>query len=160
MARAMTRLSGTATGVRTTVSVRGDRDGVSTSHYTFFKLGDITVRFTSSAPAVIGEGDQLVVAGKLRGRMLLAEAYLNRTATARGDAGLWANLAGTIFCFLLGGVGLGWALFWPLLFGGADIDTWLLVLLAVAGLVFCGFGTYSLRRWLHIRAAVKLIKSG
>lgn len=67
-------LRGTAVGVRHTVHVRGDREGITTSHHTLFKLGEMTVIFTSGSPPIISEGDQLVVAGRLRGRVLLADA--------------------------------------------------------------------------------------
>jgi hypothetical protein len=104
------------------------------------------------------EGDQLVVAGRLRGRLLLAEAYLNRTVLVRGDAGRWTNLAGATFCFLLGAAGLGWALLWPLVMDASEVEVWGQVLCAGLGLLFCGLGSYCLWRWLHIRAAVRLVK--
>jgi hypothetical protein len=69
-------ISGIAAGVRYTVHVSGDKDGVSTSHHTIFKVGDITVLFTSAAPALISDGDRLVLAGQRKGaRMLLAGGY-------------------------------------------------------------------------------------
>lgn len=153
-------LKGTAAGVRYTVHVSGDREGVSTRHHTHFKLGQMTVVFTSGSPPVISEGDQLVVAGKLKGRVLLADAYLNRTALIRGDAGLWTYLLSTFLCFILGAAALGRALVWPLIFGGSNVDEWLWVVLVAGGAFFSAFGFYCLYRWLHIRGAVRLVRRG
>lgn len=81
----------------------------------------MTVIFDSGAPPLISEGDHLVVAGRLRGRVLLADAYLNQTALVRGDSGRLTNLAATIFSVPLGAVGLALGLSWPLLVG-SDMD--------------------------------------
>ena len=95
-------LKGMAAGVRYTVHVSGDRDGVSTKHQAIFKVGETTVTFASGTLPVISEGDRLVVAGRMRGRVLLAEAYRNDTAGVRGDTGLWLNFAGMVFGLLVG----------------------------------------------------------
>ena len=154
-------LKGTAAGVRYTVHVSGDKEGVSTRHHAHFKLGQMTVIFTSGSPPIISEGDQLVVAGRLKGRVLLADAYVNRTALVRGDAGLWNYLLGTLLCFVMGAAGLGRAVLWPLIFGGAEVDDkWLWVMLVAGGAVFTAFGFYSLYKWLRIRSAVKLVRGG
>jgi hypothetical protein len=60
---------GTAASVRYTVHVSGNKDGVSTRHHAIFKVGETTVLFDSGAPPVISEGDKLVVAGRMRGKM-------------------------------------------------------------------------------------------
>lgn len=83
-------IKGTATSVRYTVNVTGNKDGISTRHQAIFKVGVTTVMFDSASPAIICEGDRLTVAGRLRGRMLLAEAYQNDTAGVRGDSGMWS----------------------------------------------------------------------
>jgi hypothetical protein len=44
-------VKGIASAVRYTIDVRGDRDGVSTRHHTIFKVGDMTVMFTSGSSA-------------------------------------------------------------------------------------------------------------
>lgn len=151
-------ISGVATGVRYTVHVSGDKDSVSTSHHTIFKMGDMTVMFTSAAPALISDGDRLVLAGQRKGsKMLLAYAYVNQTAGIRGDAGLWLNFAAMLFFLLLGSIGLGLVLLGPFIPSLPSLDGWaLLIALAGAG-VLCTFGLYYLVRWLCIRGAVALV---
>lgn len=85
---------------------------------------------------------------------------MNRTALVGGNSGLWNYLLGTILCFVLGATGLGWALVWPFVFGGPDVDKWLWVMLVAGGAIFTAFGFYSMYRWLRIRSAVKLVKGG
>ena len=150
-------LKGTATGVRYTVHVSGDKEGVSTRHHAIFKLGQMTVVFDAGSPPLISEGDRIVVAGRVRGRVLLADAYLNQTASVRGDSGRRYYLAGMLFNLLLGGCGLALGLFWPLIVGG-EMDWGPRGMLVAAGAVFSAFGLVSLYRWLHIRRAVKLLK--
>jgi hypothetical protein len=154
-------ISGIATGVRYTVHVSGDKSGVSTSHHTIFNVGDMTVMFTSAAPALISDGDRLVLAGRRKGaRMLLADAYLNQTAGIRGDAGLWLSFAAMLFCLLLGGTGFGLLLLGPFIPSLPTLEGWpLLFALLVVG-VFCGVGLYNLVRWLRIRGAVALVRAG
>ena len=157
-------IKGTAAGVRSTIHVSGDKNGISTRHHTIFKVGVATVMFTSGAPAIIGEGDQLTVAGKMKGRrILIAHAYLNQTAGVRGDAGMWANFIGMVFIgmvfsFLLAAAGLCWVLLGPVIPGIPHLDAELKWLVAVAGAVFCGFWLCCLYRWLRIREAVKLVR--
>ena len=150
-------LKGTAAGVRYTVHVSGGRDDVSTRHHAIFKLGQTTVVFDSGAPPLISEGDRIVVAGRVRGRVLLADAYLNQTALVRGDAGRRYYLAAMLFNLLLGGVGLALGLFWPRIVGG-EMDWGPRGMLILAGAVFSALGFVSLYRWLRIRRAVKLLK--
>jgi hypothetical protein len=149
-------IRGTAAGVRYTVHVSGDRDGVSTRHHTLFKIGATTVVFASDSPPVIGEGDRLVVAGQLKGAVLQADAYLNETARVKGNSGLRSNLAGTIFGLLACVAALA------LILSGLlpDDPETKVVLRAVVGVfgLFCGcFGIYCLYRWLRIRDAVRLV---
>lgn len=152
-------IKGTASAVRHTIHVSGDRDGVSTKHHTIFKIGDTTVMFTSGSPPIIGDGDRLVVAGRLRGRVLICDAYLNRTALIRGDSGLWHNFAAAAFCIAVGAVVVGeswFGWFFPPLRPG-DLPN--LVFLGV-GLCFFVIGLFLLYRWARIRRAVKLVKGG
>lgn len=153
-------LRGTAAGVRYTVHVSGGWDDVSTRHHAIFKLGQMIVVFDSGSPPVISEGDRLVVAGRVRGKVLLADAYLNQTALVRGDSGRLANLAAMLFSFPLGAVGLGLGLFWPLLVGGPDMGWWVRGMVVAAGAVIAAVGLLSLYRWLRIRRAVKLLRGG
>lgn len=153
-------VKGTAAGVRYTVHVSGDRDGVSTRHHAIFKLGETTVMFDAGAPPVISEGDCLVVAGRMRGRVLLCDAYLNQTAGIRGDAGLWLSFAAMLFCLPLGAAGLSWPLLGRLFPGVPLFDRTLGWGLAVCGALFTAVGLYNLYKWLRIRGAVKLLKGG
>lgn len=150
-------LRGTAAGVRYTVHVSGDKEGVSTRHHAIFKLGQMTVVFDAGSPPLISEGDRLVVAGRVRGRVLLADAYLNQTAAVRGDSGRLTNLAAALFSLPLGAVGLALGMFWPLIVGG-DMDWSVRGMVIAAGAVFVAIGSLSLYRWLRIRRAVKLLK--
>jgi hypothetical protein len=151
-------IKGTATSVRYTVNVTGDKNGISTRHHAIFKVGATTVMFASASPAVIGEGDRLIVAGRMRGRVLLAEAYRNDTAGVRDDSGMWANFAGMVCFFLVGGIGLGWALLEPLVPELPRLDESLWWLVSLGGAVFTVMGFYCLYKWLRIRSAVGLVK--
>ncbi len=153
-------LKGTAAGVRYTVHVSGDKDGVSTRHHAIFKLGATTVMFSSGAPAVISEGDRLVVAGQRKGSVLLAEAYRNNSASVRGDSGLWVNFAGMLFCFLFGAAGLGWWLLEPFVPWLPRLDETLAWFVSACGAFFTFWGCYCLYKWLRIRGAVRLVMGG
>jgi hypothetical protein len=151
-------IKGTATSVRYTVNVTGNKDGISTRHHAIFKVGATTVMFDSASPAVIGEGDRLIVAGLMRGRVLLAKAYRNDTAGVCGDSGMWANFIGMVVSFLAGGIGLGWALLEPLVPELPRLDESLWWLISLGGAVFTVLGFYCLYKWLRIRSAVGLVK--
>lgn len=153
-------LRGTAAGVRYTVHVSGDKDGVSTRHHAIFKLGATTVMFSSGAPAVISEGDKLVVAGQMKGGVLLAEAYRNNSASVRGDSGLWANFAGMLLCFVFGAAGFGWLLLEPFVPWLPRLDEMLFWFVAISGAFLTLWGCYCLYKWLRIRAAVRLVMGG
>jgi hypothetical protein len=152
-------LKGTAAGVRYTVHVSGDKDGVSTRHHTLFKIGATTVVYASDSPPVIGEGDRLLVAGRLKGNVLTAEAYLNQTAGVRGNSGLRTNLAGAIFGLLMCATALVLILL-GLLPDDPDTRVILRVIVGVFGLFFGCFGFYCLYRWLRIRDAVRIVRGG
>lgn len=157
---AMEVLKGTVSSVRYSIDVYGgeNNSGVSTRHHTIFKINGTTVMFTSGAPAVISEGDRIVVAGRLKGRLLKAEAYLNQTAEVRGDAGMWANFALMVFCLLLGMSVLGIVLLGPFIPSLPSFDQFWTVMVMLFGGFFCAVGIYCLSRWLRIRDAVKLVK--
>lgn len=143
-------VKGTATAVRYTIDVRGGGDSVLTSHHAIFKIGDTTVVFTSGSPPIIGDGDQLVVAGRKRGKMLVAEAYVNRTAMCQGNSGLWKNLFGAAFMLSVGAFGLALAL--------PPFNLEPRFMLVGGGLLFTVMGLLLLYRWATIRRAVKLVK--
>jgi hypothetical protein len=150
-------IRGRAVGVRYTVHVSGDRDGVSTRHHTLFKIGATTVVYASDAPPVIGEGDRLIIAGRMKGAVLQADAYLNETARVTGNSGLRSNLAGAIFGLLICVTALVLILL-GLLPNDSDTKVFWRILAGVFGLICGGFGVYSLYRWLKIRDAVRLVK--
>jgi hypothetical protein len=152
-------LKGTATGVRESIHVQGDSSSVSTSHRTIFKIGATTVIFVSNGMPIIGEGDHLTVAGTMKGRVLLAEAYRNDTAGVRGNSGMRENFAGMIFSFLGGAVGLGWALLEPLVPQLPRLDNALWWLVCFGGAFFTVLGFYCLYKWLRIRSAVGLVRA-
>ena len=150
-------LRGTVTGVRYTVHVTGNRDGVSTRHHAIFKLGQTTVVFDSGAPPVISEGDKLVVAGRMKGRVLQADAYLNSSAAVRGDSGLWLYFAGMLLLFTFGAAAFGWLLLEPYVLWLPRLDEVLFWYLAAGGTVLTLAGCYNLYKWLRIRRAVRLV---
>jgi hypothetical protein len=151
-------IRGTAAGVRYTVHVSGDRDGVSTRHHTLFKIGGMTVVFASDSPPVIGEGDRLVVAGRMKSQgVMVAEAYLNQTARVRGNSGLRGNLAGTVFGLVMCVAALVLILS-GLLPDDPETKVILMVVVALFGLFCGGFGLYCLYRWRRIRDAVMLVR--
>ena len=152
-------LKGTAMGVRYTVHVSGDKDGVSTRHHTLFKIGAMTVVYASDSPPVIGEGDRLVVAGRLKGAVLQADAYLNETARVRGNSGLRSNLAGAILGLLMCVTAMVLILL-GLLPDDPETKVILRVVVGVFGLFCGGFGVYCLYRWLRIRDAVRVVRGG
>lgn len=151
-------LKGTATGVRESIHVRGDSSNVSTSHRPIFKIGATTVIFVSNGMPIIGEGDRLTVAGTMKGRVPLAEAYRNDRVGVRGNSGMWNNFVGMVSSFLGGAVGLGWALLEPLIPELPRLDNGLWWLVSFAGAFFTVLGLYYLYKWLRIRSAVGLVK--
>ena len=153
-------VKGSASAVRSTIDVRGDRDGVSTRHHTIFKVGDTTVMFTSGSPPVISDGDQLLVAGRRRGRVLVAEAYVNRTLMIRGNSGLWQSLIGAAIGLPIGAAGIGLALLGHIVPFLPRWDLPVLLMVLAAGLTFFVTGLLLLYRWVLIRRAVKLLKGG
>jgi hypothetical protein len=159
---AIEMLKGTAAGVRYTVHVSGDRDGVSTRHHAIFKVGETTVMFASGAPPVISEGDRIVVAGRMRGggRVLLCDAYKNTSVGVRGDSGLWLNFAGMLFAFFFGAVSLGWWLLEPFIPWLPRLDETLSWFVAACGAFFTFWGFYCLYKWRRIRSAVRLVRQG
>lgn len=153
-------IKGTATGVRESIHVSGDKSGVSTRHHTFFKIGATTVIFVSGGPPIIGEGDRLAVAGRRKGRQtLVADAYVNQTAGVIGNAGMWGNVVAMLITLVMGPAFMLYALygFAP---GGDGVEQFFRVFLGAVGLIFCGAGFYSMYRWLRIRDAVKVLRGG
>jgi hypothetical protein len=150
-------LRGTATGVRNTVDVSGTRDSVTTRHHALFKIAGTTVMFSSGSPPPISEGDRLVVAGRMKGRLLLADAYLNVTAGVRGDSGMLASAAFFLLMFLAAVAGIILIRLLPDETGAYIVME---VMIGVMGLFGLGYGLYSLQRWLHTRKAVRLVRGG
>lgn len=154
-------VKGTATAVRYTIDVSGGGDNsVSTRHHTIFKIGETTVMFTSGSPPIISDGDQLVVAGRRRGKVLLCEAVLNRTAMIRADSGLWYNLLSAAFFLPVGVAALAWVLLEPALTFLPRLE--LIPRLMILGIGLAAFipGLLLLYRGVFIRRAVKLVKGG
>ena len=151
---------GTAAAVRHAVHVSGNRDGVSTKHHAVFRVGETTVVLASGAPPVVEEGDRLVVAGRMRGRVLVAEAYRNDTAGVRGDTGLWLNFAGAACGLLAGAAGLGGWLLNRLGLGLPDLDETVLMYMVVGGALSTAIGLYCLSAWLRVLGAVRLVRDG
>jgi hypothetical protein len=152
-------LKGTATGVRESIHVRGDSSSVSTSHRTIFKIGATTVIFVSDGMPIIGEGDRLTVAGTMKGRVLLAEAYRNDTAGVRGNSGMRESFVGMVVSFLAGAVGLGWALLEPLVHELPPLHGALWWFVSLAGIFFTVLGFYYFYKWMRIRSAVGVVRS-
>jgi hypothetical protein len=151
---------GTANGLRTAVEVSGNRDGVSTLHHALFKIGGVTVMFASSSPPPISEGDRLVVAGRMKGRLLQADAYLNVTVGVRGDAGMLYSLVYAILSLLVFVAAVVGIILYRLPPDDAWIQIVMRVMIGAVGLLGLGYGLYSLRRWRRIREAVKLVTGG
>lgn len=149
-------IKGTAASVRYTVNITRNKNGISTYPHAIFKVGATTVMFDSASPAIIGEGDHLVVAGSVKGRGLLAEAYRNDTAGVRGDSVMWSNFVGMVSSFLA--VGLGWALLEPLIPALPRLDEALWWLVSFGRAFFTVLGLYCLYKWLRIHNAVRLVK--
>lgn len=68
------------------------------------------------------------------------------------------NFAGMVCFFLVGGIGLGWALLEPLVPELPRLDKSLWWLVSLSGAVFTVLGFYCLYKWLRIRSAVGLVK--
>ena len=153
-------LRGTANGIRTAVDVSGTRDAVSTRHHALFKIGGTTVMFASGSPPPISEGDRLVVAGRMKGRLLLADADLNVTAGVRGDSGMLYSLASAIFFLLLFMVAVIGIILFRFLPDEAGLNIVMEVMIGAMGLFGFGYGVYYMRRWRRIREAVRTVRSG
>jgi hypothetical protein len=153
-------IKGTATGIRESIHVSGDKSGVSTRHHTFFKIGTTTVIFVSGGPPIIGEGDRLAVAGRRKGRQtLVADAYVNQTAGVIGNAGMWGNLVAMLITLVMGPAFILYALlgFGP---GGDGVELFWRIFVGAFGLFSCGAGFYSMYRWLRVRDAVRVLREG
>jgi hypothetical protein len=151
---------GTVSSTRHTLSLSGggNNSGISTKHHALFSLDDgTTVVFNSGAPAIIRDGDQVVVAGKQKGRLIKADAYWNKTAHVSGNAGQWSSLLLGSFVSLLGMIAFIIGLFQPGFLVTSPLNFGDMLIAIGIGLFFSSMGFYHLYRWLRIRAAVRLL---
>jgi hypothetical protein len=151
---------GTVSGIRHTISISGggNNSEVSTKHHALFSLDDgTTVIFNSGGPAVIRDGDQVVVAGKQKGQLMKADAYWNRTAHVSGNAGKWSSLAIGAFVSLFGITVLIIGLLEPS-FLTSPLNLIEKLIAIALGISFSSMGLYFLYRWLRIRAAIRLVE--
>jgi hypothetical protein len=140
------------------VSGGGDNTGITTKHHAIFSLDDgMTVMFASGGPAVIRDGDQVVVVGRKKGRLMKCDAYWNITAHVRGNAGRWGSLAVALFGLMFG-VAILSVLFWPIYLIGFPLGFIEKLIVIGLGLFFCGAGLYHLYSWLRISNAVKALE--
>jgi hypothetical protein len=136
----------------------GDNTVISTKHHTNFSLDDgTTVMFSSGGPAVIRDGDQVIVAGLQSGGLMRAEAYWNITAHVRGDSGRWAKLFSAVLGLLLGLVSIIAGIFASDYMLGFPADLTSILIASALGLFFGGFGVYNAYKWLRIRAAMRAL---
>jgi uncharacterized BrkB/YihY/UPF0761 family membrane protein len=119
----------------------------------------MTIVFVSTAPPLINDGDELIVAGGRQGQVIKAHAYCNLSMHVVGDEGAWRRLAETLGCLLLS------CLFFWLCFSFLFVpdkyhttgDTVIGVLAAAAGLAFIVSSFYYFYRWLKVKEAVKML---
>lgn len=138
----------------------GDNTVISTKHHTNFSLDDgTTVMFSSGGPAVIRDGDQVIVAGQQRGGLMRAEAYWNLTAHVRGDSGQWARLFSATLGLLFGLASIVCGIFASDYVLGFPADLTSILIALALGLFFGGLGVYNTYKWLRIWAAVKALEN-
>jgi hypothetical protein len=113
--------------------------------------------FSSGSPPPISEGDWLVIAGRMKGRLFLADAYLNVTAGVKGDSGMWYSLVSAIFFLLLFVAAVVGIILFRLIPDEAGLNIIFEVMIGVMGLFGLGYSFYGLRRWRRIRESVRLV---
>lgn len=86
-------ISGEVTNVRHSVSLSGGDDrNITTTHITVFRVNGCQVKFKSTTPIMISDGDIVSAAGKVRRGMLVAYAYKNKSTGVRERAGSFLTL--------------------------------------------------------------------
>lgn len=113
--------------------------------------------FSSGGPAVIRDGDQVIVAGRQQGKLIRAEAYWNLTAHVRGDSGRWARLFSAVLGLLFGLVTIVAGIFASDYMLGFPADLTSILIASALGLFFGGLGVYNAYKWLRIHRAVKAL---
>lgn len=131
-------------------------ESVSTHHIAVFELDGVAVQMTAGRPLVLEDGDQVVVAGKNKGGVLMGYACNNLSRKIVDRSGWTASLiVGLVFSIVgLGGIINNVA---PL-YGAMTINS-LKGPLAWAAffLIFAVSGARSARRALQILKAQKLV---
>ena len=108
-----------------------------TVHISRFQIDGRQVEFESTRRQRINEGDQMIVAGTARGRILVALAYKNLTTGFKGSQGwfMWFFIA-----VLFGGVGIA-----IIRMIDVRVDTvGLIIVVGIFGGVFCAFSALLL----------------
>lgn len=146
----MNILKGKVSALRATASVSASSGNsmVHTSHILMFKVDGKPVSYEAPSPAMIEDGDEVVLGGELSSGAFRALAYRNLSSGAFGNAGLFAASLGTIICLIGGAFALG--------FGYASSQFGLPLADAVSPLIaaiFLGIGAWFGRGLLRIRAA-------
>ena len=77
---------GAASGIRSAVEVGGSNKHVSTTHVFTFQVDSQPVLYRSGTPAIIDNGDEVIVAGALSNGLLNARAYYNVTRRVSGSS--------------------------------------------------------------------------
>jgi hypothetical protein len=95
-------IRGTVANIRHTTEVSGGDKGVSTSQVAVFDLDGQAVEVKLMETIVLGNGDQVIVAGDTRRGLFRGLAYRNvtRRVDGRGPVAIYLFL-GTVFCIVV-----------------------------------------------------------
>jgi len=95
-------VKGFASNIRFSTSVGGTKEQTSTSHVAVFEISAHPVELTLSESIFINNGDEVVVAGKLKRGLLRGMAYYNKTkgVKGKGPSGIYW-LIGIVFCAVI-----------------------------------------------------------
>lgn len=155
----MQTLQGTVRHLRHTTHTSGGVGGgeygsyVSTSHIAILELEGAAgaVKYVSSEPPVISEGDNVIVTGKVAGNGLFeAEAYKNITANVTGsNADGWVSRGVMGFMLMLAG-----PLAFLLIQGIQGNELFAVILLTISSLGL-GLLVYSFRAWFSVMRFIK-----
>jgi len=141
-------LNGTVSAVRATTAISGggNDSAVQTTHILLFKVDGKQAKMSSMSPAMISEGDVVVLAGTEKQGAFNVLAYRNETTAVVGDVGKARSVLGMI-------VGFGGSLVALVVFVKPKLG----LIPIFIGLLFLLVGCFSAARFTKIRAATRLL---
>lgn len=79
-------LKGITSNIRNSISVEGTNSNVSTLQVSTFKIENQVVKLSSADPIIIEDGDDVILAGKIKKQIFNAYAYKNLSSGIDGNS--------------------------------------------------------------------------